>query len=243
MRAKLIPLAVMTGAATLYSFLAPPAAGFREPQMARIIFFHLPSAFLASFFVLLIGYLGIRLLRSKAPEWDIRLAAATELGTIFALVTLASGIVFSRVQWGAWWQNDPRQTSFLVVCLMLAAGMALRAGISDDTRRALASGAYSVAMLVPAIFLTFVYPRLEHVRRASFHPSQTIASGGFDTNYWLGILAVFVTLAWISRILYTMRIKVGILELELINGNLSADRRFAAADGVVRPVAIHEEPR
>jgi len=241
MQARMILLALLMGAATLYSFLVPPAAGFREPNMARIIFFHLPSAFVASVMIIAIGWLGITVLRRRDAISDIRLAAATELGMIFALATMATGIVFSRVQWGAWWQNDPRQVSFLVVCLMLLAGTALRAGIADDTKRALASGAYSVAMLVPAIFLTFVYPRLEAVREKSFHPSQTIQTGGFDTAYWIGILVIFLLLLVITRWLYLMRIRIGTLELELINGIQPDHRRSAAPDGVVRPVALHEE--
>lgn len=241
MNPRYVLLGLAMGVGTLYSFLAPGAKGFRDPDLARIIFFHLPSAFCAAAFVLLIGYLGIRVIRTKDPVWDLRLAAATELGTIFALLTMATGIIFSRTQWGAWWQNDPRQVSFLVVCFMLLAATALRSAITDDQLRAKVSGAYSIAMFVPAIFLTFVYPRLESVRRKSFHPSTTIQSNEFDATYWMGIFLVFFCLLGVSYVLYRMRVRIGLLELKKINEYQPSSPRSATADGVVRPVGVHEE--
>lgn len=230
-------------AATAVSFAIPDAKFFPDERLARIICWHLPCAFLTVVFVCLAAWFGLKLLKGGEMVWDHRLSAVIELGVIFGSLTMATGIIFSKVQWNSWWQWDPRQTSFLMVLLLLLAGLALRAGFQDELRRARASAAYSLVSFLPAFFLTFVYPRLPHVQRMSFHPSQSIAGGLIDRNYWLGILSVFIVLALMSRILYRSRVTVLNLQthFENKNGKLEMDRHAAAATGVVRPVRLHDE--
>lgn len=230
--------------ATAYSFAAPDAGAFQRPFLARIIFFHLPSAFLTSVLLLVAAWQGLLYLSKPSSVRDLRCAAATELGFIFGALTLITGILFSKAQWGAWWQNDPRQTSFLFLMLILAAGLLVRGGIADEVRRARAGAAYALASLPVSIFLIFVYPRLPQVTRQSFHPSNTLVQGGFDAWYWTGILAVFAMLGWLSLILYGLRQRAGLLE----EGAMNLDRRLEAGSGrsaftgVVRPIHVPEEP-
>src|SRR5437016_11031175 len=104
--------AIAVALATLAAFLVPPAQNFREPDLARIIFFHLPCAISTPLFFFFASYCSLRYLMSKEMHWDIRASSANSIGYILALLTMATGMLFSRVQWGAWWQWDPRQTSF-----------------------------------------------------------------------------------------------------------------------------------
>jgi heme exporter protein C len=237
------PLGIGMFAATVLTFAAPDAASFRQPALARIVFFHLPSALITSFLSVLMAYHGWRYLRTRAAQWDERGTAALEIAALFGMLTMVTGILFSRVQWGAWWQWDPRQTSFLFVLLILLAALALRAGIADARQRALAGAAYAVATLIPVLFLIFVYPRLPYVQQISFHPSQTVSQGLFDGWYRTGVVAVLVTLGWTAALAYRMRVRVGLAErrLEELDGNLEMARDGAAADRVVRPVSLHEE--
>ncbi len=225
-------------------FLAPDAANFREPFLFRIIFTHLSCAFLASSLVVITAYFAFRSIRTRSATWDTRLGAALELGFIFSSLTLATGVVFSRAQWGAWWHNDPRQTSYLMVFLMLGAGLAIRSGLPDEDKKRSASAAYTLATILPNLFLTFVFPRLSQVERASFHPSNTVASGSFSPLYANIFLANFTCFALIAYLLYAFRIRVSNLEsqLELIDGHNQTPGGSPSPDGVVRPVALSPKP-
>ncbi len=229
--------------ATAASFWFPDAKNFMEPALFRIIFFHLPSAFLTLIFLFLSAYMGVRYLSTRDVAWDHRNAATLELGTWFGIFTMTTGILFSRAQWGEWWHWDPRQTSFLFVLMILGVGLALRAGHGGNERKAAASAAYSVISLLPALFLILVFPRLPQVQRVSLHPSNTISGGQMDKMYWYGILAVFAGLSWLSMILYSMRVRMMALESELdnCNGNLENGLDGAAPHRVVRPVSLSEE--
>lgn len=243
MKPTLILLGLGMAAMTVFNFWAPDASFFREPSLARIIFWHLPSAFICSGILFINTYFGLRYLKTRSMEWDVRLAASTELGTMFAVVTMVTGIIFSRAQWGEWWQWDPRQASFLMVLFLLALAMALRGGFSDEKRRASASSAYAVLSLLPSVFLIFVFPRLKQVEALSLHPSQTIVKGLLDGPYRTGVWGTFIVLAFIAWYLYKQRVGAGILEIKLEQtnglGEGMVDR--SASTVMVRPVAVSEK--
>ncbi len=216
-----------------YMLTAPDAKSFPVPSLARIIFFHLPCAFVTTGLIVHSAWLGFRYLSTGEQRFDARNAAATELGALFAALTMATGVLFSKVQWNAWWQNDPRQTSFLIVLLLCFAGVALRAGLSDEQKAAKAGAAYSVATVLPMLFLIFVLPRILE----SFHPSDTIVSGKVDGAHWTGILLALVTMVWATRVLYMERAAFA----ERRYGNqLDSDLAGSASPYPRRPVAVQE---
>jgi heme exporter protein C len=221
--------------ATAVTLALPDARGFREPALARIVATHLPCAVLCSFFLVLSAVVGIRYLARRDPALDRPLAASLELGAVFGSLTMATGVLFSQVQWGTWWQWDPRQTSFLVVLLLQASGVLLRGATPDPQRRAAAASAYAAATLLPGLFLVFVFPRLPQVQAASLHPSRTVESGGFDWAYWSGIAAMSVALALWARCAYVARVRA------LQQHELDADRAAPAPSGLVVPLDVPEE--
>jgi len=230
--------------ATAISFWVPDAPAFREPALARMVFFHLPSALITAGLVFLAAYLGLRSLLAPAQaHWDIRLTATQEMAALFGVFTMSTGILFSRAQWGSWWQWDPRQTSFLFVLLILGGGLALRGGLADEAKRAMASAAYATGAALPSLFLIFVFPRLPQIQQQSFHPSTTVAQNAFDGSYRTVLLLVLATLTWVAVLTYRARVRAGLIELTLINsyGNHEASRDGAAPDRVVRPVVLSEK--
>jgi heme exporter protein C len=243
MRALNVFALVGLAALTVYYVLAPAAANFREPALAKTAFWHIPCAFVSSALFFVAAWHGLRYLVTHELKSDVRLAASTELALVTTTLTLATGIFFSRVQWGEWWHWDPRQTSFLMVFLLYCGALALRAGISDESRRALASSAYAVASLLPAVFLSFVFPRLPAVQQASFHPTQTIAQNEFDAAYRTGWLLGLVAIALAVGALWRLRVENGLAALakETEDADGSVDRGGTAGDRARRPVPVLAE--
>jgi heme exporter protein C len=240
MRAAQWLLALAMAAATWMTFSVPDAEAFREPKLARIIFFHLPCAFITTIFLFAGAFYSIRYLRRRNWTDEIKAVTANELAGLFGVLTMTTGILFSKVQWGEWWQWDPRQTSFLLLLMLIGAYFALRVAFSGEQRRAANSAAYSAAMLLPAIFLIFVFPRLRGVQ--SFHPNQTITSGGFDRTYGSTILTVGVLLFIVAIWFFRLRVRVSQAELTLEAHLERMDDRGRPTDtGVVGPVPVPVE--
>jgi len=207
---------------------------FQNPDLARIVFWHLPCAFVSTTFLFVGARGAFKFLKTRELDWDLQAVAGAEASTLMGMLTLVTGILFSKVQWGDWWNWDPRQTSFLLVMLILGAYFALRSAFSDPKVRAANSAAYLLASLLPIIFLTFVLPRVLD----SLHP-DVVRNGSFSREYWSVILAMFGLLTVITTWLYKMRIAVGRLELRTDAELANRDR--ASAPRVVRVGSVPGE--
>lgn len=227
------------GFTILWSFGVREVPTFQQPELARILFWHLPCPIIASVLLGVGAYQGWQYLRSNDLKRDVKATSALELGMIFSFMTMASGIVFSRAQWGAWWQNDPRQTSFLLVLMIYSAYFVLRGAYKERARRAALSAGYALAAVLPALFLIYVFPRLPQIAEASLHPTQSIMSGQIRGSYAQVLTATITLTSVLSIWLFRLRVRAGELELKTYESiGLETDRGDPAARRVVRPVRL-----
>ena len=170
---KLLLLPYMA-AFTAAAFLWPePAQGFLG-ESSRIVFFHVPCAWTASLAFLVAAGYSIAYLASRNPWHDDVAAASVKLGLLFAILALVTGSLFAKIMWGAYWNWDPRESSFLLLLFLYAAYLFLRAAIEDPERRARLSAAYALFAAVLMPFLVFVAPRVTQ----SLHPQTVINPQG-----------------------------------------------------------------
>ncbi|MBX3112268.1 MAG: cytochrome c biogenesis protein CcsA [Fimbriimonadaceae bacterium] len=235
-------LMLAMAAMTVYYFAVPPAQSFKEPDLARVVIFHLPCAFTCTVYFLYASFCSGCFLAKRDLLWEHRAAAATAASLTTACATMATGILFSKVQWGEWWHWDARQTSFLIVLLLLGAYFLVRIAFDEPVMRARAAAAYSVITALPIVFLTFVLPRIPQVAATSLHPSDTVQQGKFSPEYWTGVLGVFTLVMLFTTWVYRTHVHVAVLEEKdtFDDGPHKASDGRAPASGVVRPVRPHE---
>ncbi|MBS1707591.1 MAG: cytochrome c biogenesis protein CcsA [Armatimonadetes bacterium] len=235
-------LMLAIAAMTVFYFAVPPAVGFMEPELARVVLFHLPCAFGCTVYVLLAAGFSLAYLVKKETIWEHRAAAASAVSLVLAIGTMTTGILFSKVQWGEWWHWDPKQTAFLIVLLLLAAYFMVRMAFDETVAKARAAAAYSVVTLLPVLFLIFVFPRLPGVSEKSLHPQDTVQSGKFSPEYKAGYLGLFALLLLFSTWLYRMHVKIAVLEEKdkFDDGNLETSDGSTPSSRVVRPVSLRE---
>ena len=155
-------------------FYAPLAQGF-VGQSSRILFFHVPMAWVSFVAFLAAGVWSIvYLVQGRRPEHDRAAAAAVQIGLVFCILATVTGAMWARIMWGAYWNWDPRQTSIVLALLFYAAYTVLREAVEDgETKRRLCAS-YAVLGLVVAPFLFFVLPRLTF----SLHPDTLVNTRG-----------------------------------------------------------------
>ena len=152
-------------------FFVPPIKGLGE--VAKIIFFHVPTAWVAVIAFFVSAYFAAKFLRTQNFSADELSARAAKLGFIFVLLSTVSGAIFSKLTWGAYWNWDPRQTTIFVLILIYGAYLTLRAAVTDEKIRAKVSAVYSLLSVLTVPFLVFVIPRMYF----SLHPSPISSSG------------------------------------------------------------------
>jgi len=151
---------------------APPMQGFvGNGESSRILFFHVPMAWTSFVAFVAAGIWSAVYLRTRKRRHDHAASAAVEIGLIFCLLATVSGAIWAKVEWGAFWNWDPRQLSITVALIYYAAYLALRSQIADEEVRGRVAGAYAVLGLVVSPFLFFVAPRIAGF---SLHPQPVL---------------------------------------------------------------------
>jgi len=129
-------------------------------QNAKIIFFHVPTAWLTVIAFLMSTIFSIQYLRKKNLDYDAKSYAASQLGIIFCILATVTGSVWSKFAWGSFWSWDPRQTSIFALLLIYGAWFALRSAIESEDKRATLSAVYSIIAFLTVPFFIFIMPRI-----------------------------------------------------------------------------------
>lgn len=132
-------------------FMAPE--DYQQGQTIRIMFIHVPFAWLAMATYALMAVSSIGTLVWKHPLADVSAKAAAPLGAAFALICLLTGSFWGKPMWGTWWVWDARLTSMLVLFLMYLGLIALWNAVEDPIR---AGKAAAVLTLVGSINLPII---------------------------------------------------------------------------------------
>jgi heme exporter protein C len=146
-------VAAICMSAGLWFALVTSPADYQQGESVRIMYIHVPSAWMALAIYLLIAVVSAMALVWKHPLAFLIGRAAAPLGAGFTLICLITGSLWGQTSWGTWWVWDARLTSVLVLFFLYLGYMALGAAFDDVERgnRAAALLALVGAVNVPII--------------------------------------------------------------------------------------------
>jgi len=199
-------MAIIIVAAFLY---AEAATGF-PGETSRILFFHVPQAWVATLSFLISMIASAVYLAKRRVKADYLAQSAAELGFLFCILATITGSIFAKTTWGSFWNWDPRQTSIVILLMIYGAYFAVRSAVNDPDRRRVFAGVYSILAFVTVPFLVFVVPRIT----TSLHPENTMnpAHPGMDPK----TLKVFLgsLFAYTGLFVWMLRLKIRVLTIE-----------------------------
>jgi len=123
--------------------LAP--ADYQQGEAFRIIYVHVPSAFLSLFIYLIMAAAAVIGLVFRIKLADMIVSGSVFLGSWFTFLALLTGSVWAKPMWGAWWVWDARLTSELILLFLYLGVIALRSAIPE---RHVASQATAILLLL-----------------------------------------------------------------------------------------------
>ncbi|MCM0611562.1 heme ABC transporter permease CcmC [Marinobacter sediminum] len=109
----------------------------------RIIFIHVPTAFLAQSVYVMMAVAGVVTLVWRMKLADVFVKAVAPVGLVLTFLALFTGAVWGKPTWGTWWIWDARLTSMLILLFLYGGVIALDRAINDEK-----SAARAVAVLV-----------------------------------------------------------------------------------------------
>src|SRR5260221_2283892 len=130
-------------------------ADYQQGDSVRIMFVHVPAAWLAMASYGCLGAASFFSLIFRHALADAAARAAAPLGAAFTLLALITGSLWGRPMWGAWWVWDARLTSVLALFLLFIGYIALRASIDDEAKGARAGAILALVGLVSLPIVKF----------------------------------------------------------------------------------------
>jgi len=132
---------------------APP--DYQQGESVRIMFIHVPSAWMASFVYLVVAVASAIALVWRHPLAEIAARAAAPVGAAFTFVCLTTGSLWGRPMWGTWWVWDARLTSVLVLFFLYLGYIALVNAFDDPARGARAGSILAVVGVINLPIIKF----------------------------------------------------------------------------------------
>ena len=191
-------------------FMAP--TDFQQGEAYRIIFIHVPAAWMSMFL-----YLVMAVWAAIGLAWNTRLSsmmaiAIAPTGAIMTFIALWTGALWGKPMWGAWWVWDARLTSELILLFLYLGFMFLHAAI-DDPRRA--DRAAAVIAIVGAINVPIIYFSVKWWN--TLHQGASVSltrSPSMAATMLLGMLVMALAFWMYSIAVILKRVRCVIIERE-----------------------------
>lgn len=137
--------------------VAPP--DYQQGEGYRIIFVHVPAAWMSMFIYVVMATLGAISLIWGIKLAEIMAASSAPIGASFTFIALTTGSIWGKPMWGTWWVWDARLTSELILLFLYLGIIALNSAIQDKRIAARASGVLALVGVVniPIIHYSVVW--------------------------------------------------------------------------------------
>jgi len=174
----------------LYLSLLKSPDDIVQGSAVRIMYVHVPSAWLSIFSYLLLAICSLFFIVWRHPLADILSRAIAPVGALFSLLTLLTGSIWGKPMWGTWWVWDARLTSMLILFLLFMGYIALSNAFEKSER-----GSRPAALLAIAGSINLPIVKFSVDWWSTLHqPASIIRTGGvsIDSSMLLPHLIIFL---------------------------------------------------
>ncbi|MEY2167565.1 MULTISPECIES: heme ABC transporter permease [unclassified Rhodanobacter] len=172
-------LALLAGAIGLYGGLVLAPADYQQGDAYRIIFIHVPSAWMSMFVYAVMGVSGFMALVWRMKLAEVVAMESAPIGAAFTLITLVTGSLWGKPMWGTWWTWDARLTSELVLLFLYLGVIGLYHAFEDRRQGARAASFLAIigVINVPIVHYSVVWWN-------TLHQGSTVNVFGHSKMAW-----------------------------------------------------------
>ena len=186
----LLSIVLVPAALILILFFTPVEAVMGPVQ--KVFYFHVSAAWAGMLSFIIAAAAGAGYLIRRDLKWDQLSLSAIEVGVVFGLVAILSGMIWARPIWNTWWVWDPRLTTTAIMELIYLAYFILRSGLATPEARARLGAVYAIVSVI-TVPLTFFSIRLfRTIHPVVIAPSE--GGAGFNMSPRMQF-AFFISLA------------------------------------------------
>jgi len=191
-------------------------ADYQQGDSYRIIYIHVPAAWMSLFVYIVMATAGAVGLIWKMKMADIVASCSAPLGAAFTFLALVTGSLWGKPMWGTYWVWDARLTSELILLFLYLGFMGLEAAI-DDKRTA--ANACAVLALVGVVNIPIIHYSVEWWN--TLHQGSTVArmdKPAMDINMLIPLLLMWLAFMFYYGTTLFMRARNEVLHRERDTG-------------------------
>lgn len=204
MTARLAPpgwLAALALASSLLVGLFVVPADAAQGDVQRIMYVHVPSAWLAYLAFLVTLVAGLLFLARGDLRFDRTAVASAEIGLLLTGLTIATGAIWGKATWGKWWDWDPRLTTTAILFVIYAGYLLVRQSIVDRRRRARLAAVFGIVgfLNVPIVHFSVLWWRGLHQPPTVLRPGQPTIEPVMLAQLLASVIAFTLIYVWLLR--------------------------------------------
>jgi heme exporter protein C len=186
-------------------------------ETIRGLYFHVPMWAGMFFLYSLSIYHAIVYLRKPSAAVDRKSVEFANVGTVFSILGILTGMLWANYTWGTPWHGDPKQNGAAITLLVYLAYFVLRGSLDNEEQRARLSAVYNIFAFAAMIPLIFIIPRMT----SSMHPGNG-GNPGFNTyddldyRMWAVFYAALAGWILIGYWIASLRIRIKTLEEKIV---------------------------
>lgn len=187
-------------------------------ETVRALYFHVPMWFGMVLLFALSVYHAIRYLKNPIPENDRKSVEYANVGLVFGILGMITGMLWANYTWGSPWHGDPKQNGAAIALLVYMAYFVLRGSIENLEQKARLSAVYNIFAFAAMIPLIFIIPRLQD----SLHPGSGGNPGfnAYDLDNRMRMIFYPAVAGWFLMGLWITSLRIRYKTLEENNLNL-----------------------
>ncbi|MEO0369517.1 MAG: heme ABC transporter permease CcmC [Pseudomonadota bacterium] len=156
-----------------YLGLVVAPTDYQQGESYRIIYVHVPAAWMS-----LMIYMTMAIAGAIALIWQMKMAftvvvCSAPIGAMFTALALATGSIWAKPTWGAWWAWDARLTFELILLFMYFGIIALHQAFDE---RRIAERATAMMSVVGVVIVPIIHYSVEWW--SSLHQGPTVFRTG-----------------------------------------------------------------
>ena len=208
---------VIAGAAGLYLGLFQAPADYQQGESVRIMYVHVPAAWMALFCYTSMAAASATALIWKHPLADLAARSTAPIGICFTFLALITGSLWGKPMWGTWWVWDARLTSVLVLFFLYLGYMALVNAFDDPARGAKAAAVLALVGFVNVPIIKFSVDWWNSLHQ----PSSVLKLGGPSIHPSMLAPLLLMALAFTTYYFWVLLVR---LRAEIISTKIRAVR-------------------
>ena len=183
-------------------------------ETIRAVHFHVPMWFGMIFLFTVSMIYAVKSLSSINKDYDTISETLAEVGIVYGILGLLTGMFWANFIWNSPWSNDPKQNSSAICMLIYAAYFVLRGSIGDDQQRTRMAGVYNIFAFSAMLPLLFIIPRMTD----SLHPGNggNPAFGQYDMDNNLRIVFYPAVFGWTLLGFWIASLKIRISRIKYL---------------------------